>query len=100
MSHYGKPDPQMNYAKLIIADDAALFGSSNFHTNRTAGGNAELAVMKRVPDGVHQPVRWFEEDEQYSTGYWRSWNYEWLRWAVGLVVRTHSTVSSANRRER
>jgi cardiolipin synthase len=63
---YGKPAPQMNHAKLIIADDTALFGSSNFHTNHTVGGNAELTVMTSNQACVQQLMRWFEEDERYS----------------------------------
>ena len=63
---YGRTYRRLNHAKLLLIDDMALFGSSNFNTHSLAGSNAEIEIATRNPGIVSQLERWYYEDLQES----------------------------------
>jgi cardiolipin synthase A/B len=63
---YGRTYRRLNHAKLLLIDDMALFGSSNFNTHSLAGRNAEIEIATRNSGLVGQLERWYLEDIEES----------------------------------
>jgi phosphatidylserine/phosphatidylglycerophosphate/cardiolipin synthase-like enzyme len=63
---YGASYRRLNHAKLLLVDDTAMFGSSNFNSSSMAGNNAEIAVATENPAVLAQLERWYEEDLKES----------------------------------
>jgi len=63
---YGVTYRRLNHTKLLLIDDAAAFGSSNFNLSSMAGGNAEIEVVTQNPQLVSRFEDWYTEDIQDS----------------------------------
>lgn len=63
---YGKTYHRLNHAKMIIIDDIALFGSSNFNRSTLVGNNAEIAIATRDSKLLQQLECWYYEDRNES----------------------------------
>jgi cardiolipin synthase len=63
---YGVSYRRLNHAKMLLIDDMAMFGSSNYNTGKMAGGNAEIAIATNNPSLVGQLEQWYNEDTKES----------------------------------
>ncbi|MBI5122790.1 phosphatidylserine/phosphatidylglycerophosphate/cardiolipin synthase family protein [Candidatus Roizmanbacteria bacterium] len=66
---YGKTYRRLNHTKLLLVDDAVMFGSSNFNSSHLAGNNADIEISTQNAGILGQLERWYQEDMQESVIY-------------------------------
>lgn len=63
---YSNQYGQLNHTKLLVVDDTAIFGSSNFNAGFLAGKNAEIVVATDNVPLVSQLTDLYETDLKHS----------------------------------
>jgi cardiolipin synthase A/B len=66
---YGVTYRRLNHTKLLLIDDMAMYGSSNFNLSHIAGNNADIEIASRNGNLVEQLERWYIEDSKESVLY-------------------------------